>query len=314
MNMLAGRLVAVSALALAAFLASPAQADEVHLNNGFTLKGRVDDRGDQLVVHTPNGRVWVAKGQVKQIVRRDTPGQQFERRRAALLSEHPLDLDGRVELAKWALARNLRSAGRRELRDVLAVEPNHAGARAALGYVRHEGAWVTPDEQKRLLGFVRDGGDWITADEAKLRRAKRLDALAAAQAAKDVKRTQAQTRKLEAETRLAEAQARVAEQQAERDRRWYASVILHDGGHHHGTTRRTTRVRRTPARADRCRTPGHRATKTAQPMDPHTRLRTAHQSPDDPHTRLRTQHRCDRSRSAPWFRVTFGTLAFRPAR
>lgn len=307
--MLAGRLVAVAALALAAIWSPFAAADEVLLHNGFSLKGRVDERGDQLVVHTPNGRVWVPKSQVNRIDRRDTPGQVFERRRTALLDERPEDLDARVALAKWALARNLRTAGRRELQDVIAVDPDHAAARAALGFVRHASAWVTPDEQKRLAGLVRDDGEWITAEEANLRRAQRLDGLAAIQAAADAERTAALTRKIEAETRLAEAQADAAEREAERSRRWYAEVVLHAGGYARTSVRRPTPTDHRPG--DPCRA-GPRLVRALD--DPHTRLRNAHRDPDDPHTRLRAAAGGDARRAAPLFSVTFGTLAFRPFR
>jgi hypothetical protein len=324
MNMRARQLVAVTAVVVAAFSAAPAGADEVLLKNGFSLKGRVDERGDQLVVHTPNGRVWVAKSQVAKLVERETDGEAFVRRRAALLEAETPDLDARVRLAKWGIARGLHTAGRRELRDVLALDPGHAAARTALGFVRHEGVWVTPDEQKRLLGFVLDDGDWVTPAEAELRRAKRADAVAAANAVAERERIAAETRRLEARARAAEAEARIAEATArsverreersptglaqDANGRWYRTVVQHSGAHYrqylHGG-RLAARPRR---RRSRCRTErdAHtRLRKAAQdPCDPHTRLRTAYKDPHDPHTRLRTQHRAD----GALLRVSFGAV------
>jgi hypothetical protein len=55
--------------------------------------------------------------------------------------------------------------------DVLRVDPDHPGARAALGYVLDGGRWITLADRNRAQGLVELDGEWMTPQE----RARRLE-------------------------------------------------------------------------------------------------------------------------------------------
>jgi hypothetical protein len=46
------------------------------------------------------------------------------------------------------------------LREVLDIEADNAEARRLLGYVQHDGRWVTPEDRNRQIGLVEFEGQW----------------------------------------------------------------------------------------------------------------------------------------------------------
>jgi hypothetical protein len=49
---------------------------------------------------------------------------------------------------------------------VIERAPEHAEARARLGYVKRDGAWITREEQYRAQGMLQVDGVWVTRDKA----------------------------------------------------------------------------------------------------------------------------------------------------
>jgi hypothetical protein len=76
------------------------------------------------------------------------------------------DVAARLQLAGWCRDQGLPASARLELERVLAVDPDNASAREALGYRRWNGSWMTEDEVWIARGYVRRDGGWITAAEA----------------------------------------------------------------------------------------------------------------------------------------------------
>src|SRR5581483_6953261 len=89
---------------------------------------------------------------------------------------------------------------------VLKVDPDHAGARAALGYILDNGRWITEDDQMRAKGMVKFQGRWMTPADKVRAEAELQDKLAKAKEA---------AKKAEEEKQA----ARAAKLQAERDAR-----------------------------------------------------------------------------------------------
>ena len=156
--------------------ASPAQAEVVHLRDGRVLTGRVTQEGDEVVIHRKLGALRVRSTEVLRIE------EEPRTRRLRTL---------RVQLAKGtaeeryrfgALARELGfpAEARRAFLSVLRLDLDHAGARAALGYLRHEGRWITLSDKRRLEGLVEHEGQWVTPEQ----KATRVEAARAALAKK----------------------------------------------------------------------------------------------------------------------------------
>lgn len=62
-------------------------------------------------------------------------------------SDYADTVEGQLALAEWCRQKKLPDQARAHLSRVLELEPNHAAARAALGYQRIGGLWVSPAER-----------------------------------------------------------------------------------------------------------------------------------------------------------------------
>lgn len=62
-------------------------------------------------------------------------------------SDYADTVEGHLALAEWCQQKKFPEQSRAHLSRVLELEPNHAAARAALGYQRIGGLWVSPEER-----------------------------------------------------------------------------------------------------------------------------------------------------------------------
>jgi len=183
---------ALCALALV-LAALPSEADVVVLKDGRRIEGTLVRDDSKVVVRTGLGELEFERSAVKEILRGKTPREEFAAREAAARTA-----DDFAALGDWARERDLPSLAKKAWRRAIELEPDHAVARASLGFVKyggewltveqrdarvkqeeeaahrakglvqHEGRWVTPEDKQRLeQGLVQVDGAWVTADEAK---------------------------------------------------------------------------------------------------------------------------------------------------
>ena len=167
-------------VALASF-APVAAADVLELHDGRVVEGLVAKDGEVYRVASRFGEAEFAAKDVKAF----SPGKSVEdlwRERSAALA--PDDALGRLALASW-LSRVGRTTEAQVLAEqVLATDPECAGAHELLGHVRHRGTWMSPDDAKRADGLERHGDAWFTPEEwARLDAEKRTAAEDAARKA-----------------------------------------------------------------------------------------------------------------------------------
>lgn len=196
--------VAVLAIAFAAALAT---ADEIFLRGGGRVTGVIVERTkDAVVLETPPGRVTLPMRRIEKIVESRSALEGFRDRAAALA---PRDVDGWAALARWAAERDLLTQAREAWQKVLAADPSHPEANAALGRVQLDGAWMGEDEAFRARGYVAFDGRWVTpAEHEALVRERAADEASARE------RREADLRVREAEARAQEAEARAREAEA----------------------------------------------------------------------------------------------------
>ncbi len=98
----------------------------------------------------------------------------YERRRKALV---PTDVDGRFALATYVGGFGLEKEAKKELATCIKIDPDHKPSRAALGFTRLYGAWLTAAElaRERKIDEV-----WAAGIAAKQPDAELFAALAAA--------------------------------------------------------------------------------------------------------------------------------------
>lgn len=189
------------AVLLAGFAsAALARADVVTLADGRVLEGSVTTSGTTVIIRHRLGEIRVDRAQVVKIEETEDAWDVLERLRAELASG---TADERYRFAVFCRENGFALEAQRAFLSVLRVDTDHPGARAALGYVRHEGRWVTVEDRNRAMGLVLHEGEWMTPEA----RAKRLEEA----------RRAAEERRAAREAELARArEKREAEREAER--------------------------------------------------------------------------------------------------
>ena len=155
--------VSQSAIAVVLLGSALALADTLHLKSGRTLEGKVvGEDATNWKVQTRYGTQTVPKAQVTKIDYGPTRWEQYAEKRKAIVGKKDAALH--VELAKWCEGNALPDDAKKEWQTVVALAPDHAEARAKLGFVRFGDAWVTEKERDRL---AREAG--AAANEAEMR-------------------------------------------------------------------------------------------------------------------------------------------------
>jgi hypothetical protein len=207
---------------------APAAADVVHLRDGRTLEGSVIRAGDTLIVRRKLGSSHVHLSDVLRIEETTDRWDEVERLRGQLANG---TADERYRFGVWCRDHDFKEESQRAFLSVLRLDLDHAGARAALGYVLHEGRWLSRADKKRLEGLVEHEGAWVTPEEkakrvaakkeeARKARAARREAAEAEKLAKRQRREAERTAKREARRERSEAIARARAWQRVTSTRW----------------------------------------------------------------------------------------------
>jgi len=196
-----GAAIGLVATGLAAAAATP---DEIFLRNGGHVSGVVVERTrDAIVVETGPGRVTLSMALVQKVVEGRSALEAYHERAAAL---DPGDVEGWGLLAGWAAERDMLTQSREAWQRVLAADPSHPQANAALGRVEVDGTWMGEAEAYRTRGYVSFEGRWVTPAEHEALVRER-----AAEEASERETREAGLRVREAEARAREAEARARE-------------------------------------------------------------------------------------------------------
>jgi len=161
----------VAFMIASAFIPSLVHADVVRLEAGGEVRGVITDPADDRI-ESPTITIETLTGGTVTLARSDVA---FITRRPRILEEHDVKsataantVEAQWELAEWCLANDLDEQRVEHLQKIVALEPDHAAARAALGQKNYDGVWMTREEQMESRGLVEHKGRWITPQELEL--------------------------------------------------------------------------------------------------------------------------------------------------
>ena len=162
-----------------ALIAPSARADTFMLLGGGKIEGQllnVDEQPRQTYqIQTSWGLVQVDAQQIKRVAA-DSEAEQNYRQ---YVLKMPPTLEGNWRMAEWCRESGLDRLRIRHLEQVLSFDPNHEGARRALGYGRNDnGQWQLGDLVQRDGGYIFHGGKWVLPEEILLARQARQRVLA----------------------------------------------------------------------------------------------------------------------------------------
>jgi hypothetical protein len=152
---------------LLAALTSPVRADTLHLKGGDKIEGEVvKDLGEALRFRTLSGVVDIEKERIVKHVKGPSPWRLYENQRKAA----PDTAEGHYQLALWCRKHGLRAEEIEHLERVIRLDPEHADARQALGYVKQDGAWVKPPPPQAPTPEEREAQRAAREEERRLRK------------------------------------------------------------------------------------------------------------------------------------------------
>lgn len=148
-----------SIVTLLLVFAATAAADVLHLKDGRSLSGKVSLDAGRYTVVDRDRKFVVAAAEVQSV----EPGQSFmDEYEARFSALRPDDAEGIFEFGRWLEENDWASRARRAYEEVLGLDPDHRGARRALGYKLFEGEWISQEEMNRRNGLVEYEGGWYT--------------------------------------------------------------------------------------------------------------------------------------------------------
>lgn len=210
-----------------------AAADEVHLSGGNSIEGKAVRHGDKVVVELESGQITLHARDVERIDERESSVEHVQRSYAALKTG---DVAGRIALANYCRDHQMPSRERALLREVIEREPDHAQARARLGFVKSEAGWLTHEQHMRAQGMVQRDGAWVTQAQALELDRLRAQADAAARE-RERAQTQLEAQKLELRKRQLELDAERAQaERAARNPAPYYTTPAYGVGYGYGYT------------------------------------------------------------------------------
>ncbi len=169
---------------IAAVLCWPycSRADVFVLKSGGQVEGEVvaapDGPKQTTRVHTSSGGdVTLDNSQIDRIIPQGAAEKEYEQLRPTA----PDTVDGQWKMAEWCKDHMLMEQRKVHLERVIALDPDHKQARAALGYMHVDGRWLRQDEAMRRKGYVFYKGQWMLPQEVELQERRRKEELAETQ-------------------------------------------------------------------------------------------------------------------------------------
>jgi hypothetical protein len=158
-----------AALFLAIFLiGADSRADVVELRGGGQVEGTVtrttQEKAPYAVVQVdPKLRIAIPESQIARVAASADLEEYSKQAKAT-----PDDADAQYELARWCKGKTLPAQYRHHLQRAIAIDPDHAKARAALGFVDHEGKWIRYSQLQKERGLISVAGRYRLPEEVAL--------------------------------------------------------------------------------------------------------------------------------------------------
>lgn len=163
------RLVAAAGLVACVWFVTTSRGDVVELVGGGRIEGQLlpTDEANKSVyrIELPGGgRVTIARSDVSRVDPESADEAEYQK----LARTSPDTVDGNWKLAEWCREHKLHDERRRHLERIVELDPNHAEARAALGFHQKNGQWMSRDDVMASRGMVLYEGQYRTPQQIAL--------------------------------------------------------------------------------------------------------------------------------------------------
>ena len=227
--------------ALIGVFAGAAHADKVHLVEGAVIEGKVTRQGNKVVIELESGKLTLPADAVERIEDGKSAVERFEQLEA---EQSQRGVAGLMVLADFCRDHEMRAREQAMLEKVIEAQPEHAEARARLGYVKTEAGWMKREEQLRAQGFVKDDGEYIARERMAERERQRAEAKLAEQARQkaqlelEAEKVALERKQVELELERERQETKAIEEANARSYVVYGSAYVDRYPCHHGTCER----------------------------------------------------------------------------
>ncbi|MBX6313711.1 MAG: HEAT repeat domain-containing protein [Isosphaeraceae bacterium] len=145
---------------------SEARADRIILRGGSEIKGVIlpgEGQPGQVLIQTEMASKPIAfqKEQVIQVIRQPSALDEYLARRDRV---EPT-AEAQYEFGLWCEQHKLSGPAEIHYQKAVELDDDFGPAHKKLGHVRHEGRWMTYDEQREAQGLIKYKGRWISRQE-----------------------------------------------------------------------------------------------------------------------------------------------------
>jgi hypothetical protein len=164
------RLLPLILLAAGLAIAPAARGDVFKLKSGGEVRGELANpdespREKYIVRPFAGGEVTLEAAVVAQVVHQRPNQVEYEKEKLKLADT----VDDQWKMAEWCRENKLEVDRKTHLKRIIELDPDHADARKALGYMRVGERWLTVEEKKKEEGMVlhrgKDGVRWVPAQQ-----------------------------------------------------------------------------------------------------------------------------------------------------
>ncbi len=164
------RVILFTLILLTGFRFPAAQADLIKLKRGGEIRGKIlplsktESEAIRIIKTLTGGSITVDAQQIEFITNRPLSIEEYESKS----SEIENTVEAHLNLADWCSQNHLSSQRNQEMEKIIQLDPDHAKARAALGYTKRDGEWMTRDDVMRKNGYIRYKGRYVSSAELEL--------------------------------------------------------------------------------------------------------------------------------------------------
>jgi len=147
-----------------------AQADLIKLKNGGEIRGQLlplskSPSEEMRTIKTlSGGAITIAAQHIEFITNRPLSIEEYESKSGEMENT----VEAHLKLADWCTQNYLSAQRNLEMEQILQLDPDHPKARAALGYTKRDGEWMTRDDAMRKNGYIKYKGRYVSAVELEL--------------------------------------------------------------------------------------------------------------------------------------------------
>lgn len=145
------------------------RADVLELKTGGRVEGKIRQSPDQnssvfIVDLADGGQFTVPRSQVAHVDTISADEAEYQK----LARTAPDTVEGHWKLVLWCRQHKLEKNAEPHLERILELDPNHAEARAALGFRQKDGKWMKRDDVMASRGLVQYEGRYVTPQQVEL--------------------------------------------------------------------------------------------------------------------------------------------------